>query len=213
MVGVPAVFVAVAARRGGRLRTLGLGAAMYACAFPLLLLAIGVGSAALEPLGGAVLLSVVAGVTEEVSRWLWFRRARGQGRANRPIDGVMAGLGHGGLEALWFALPMALLALGLATDNLMQGYTVPPAIELLLPGLLRPVFVLGHVGFSLAVWTGANTGDRRWLWGAIAVHIAADLVGFGGPLLLPAASHAISVGLVVAVFVGLAWVSSRAARV
>lgn len=162
------------------------------------------GGAALEPLGGAVLLSVVAGVTEEASRWLWFRWAQRRGRASRPIDGVMAGLGHGGLEALWFALPMAFLALGLATDNLIQGTVVPPAIDLLLPGLMRPVFVLGHVGFSMAVWMGARAGDRRWLWGAIGVHILADLVGFGGPLLFPEASHGISVGLLVAVFVGLA---------
>lgn len=210
MVGVPLAFVAAAWAKGGRPRTLALGALMYLCALPLLVVAIGVGSAALDPLGAAILLSLTAGITEELSRWFWFSRARSKRPDGRRIDGIMAGLGHGGLEALWFALPAAMIALGIATDNLIDGFEVPGTADILVPGLLRPVFVLGHVGFSLAVWTGVRLGERRWLWGAIAVHILADLVGFGGPILFPELTHGLSAALVIAVFVGGAWVFGRA---
>jgi uncharacterized membrane protein YhfC len=186
MFGAPVLFAVAACLRGGRSWALAMGAVMWACAFPLLQ---AVPLAVMVLTGSQIAmftaLAVTAGVVEEVSRWFWFSRARSVHRPDAWIQGVMAGVGHGGLESWWFGLMGLGLALGLATDNVIKGYVLPEVTDVLLLGLARPCLVLAHVGLSVGVWRGVVLGDRRWLYGAVLVHIALDLVGFVVPTAWP----------------------------
>ena len=58
------------------------------------------------------------------------------------------------------------------------------------------------MGFSSAVWLSVHTRDRRWLVGAIVVHILLDLVGFVLPAIWPSLGSATSVVLMIMCLVG-----------
>ena len=139
-----------------------------------------------------LILGGTAGLFEETARWLLLRRR--QVGADRWVDAVGFGIGHGGLEALLVA-GMSILSSGvmlLQGDKLVeQVRAVDPAkAELVaqqlqsLRGLDLPQILLGpwerglamllHVALTVLVWRAVKTGKRRWLALAILWHAAVD---------------------------------------
>jgi ABC-2 type transport system ATP-binding protein len=111
--------VALARRTGARWGSFGLGALTFGLSqvvhLPMLSLAslfLDAPILAMDPAYGvvasAVLLGLLAGLCEETARWALFRVAPGR----RPRDeGLMVGLGHGGIESILFGTVGALWGL------------------------------------------------------------------------------------------------------
>ena len=140
-----------------------------------------------------LLLGLTAGVCEEFARalgyWLLGRRGKGRGLA----DGVMVGLGHGGIEAMVFGAVLAaasltsLLALqGQNLDNLnlppdqleavrlqlAQLTTTPWAV--FLPAWERLVAIGLHITLSVIVWLAFRRRNVAYILLAILWHAAVD---------------------------------------
>lgn len=140
-----------------------------------------------------LLLGLTAGVCEEVARavgyWVLARRGQGPGLA----DGVMLGLGHGGIEAMVFGAVLAaasfttLLALqGQDLDSLNLPTTqletlreqltqleVTPWV-VFLPVWERLVAIGLHVTLSVVVWLAFRRRNMAYIVLAILWHMAVD---------------------------------------
>ncbi|HEX6288183.1 MAG TPA: YhfC family glutamic-type intramembrane protease [Herpetosiphonaceae bacterium] len=127
-------------------------------------------------------LSFSAGLFEEGGRYLGFRYVLRQHRT--WIEGVLFGLGHGGIEAAFLggtALINALIIPGLASAALpaeaaQQLQAAQAALAALTPwAVLAAAYerfwaIVLHVGLSLMVLRTANGRGQRWLWLAIVLH-------------------------------------------
>lgn len=142
----------------------------------------------------SALLVVTSGLFEEGARWLMIGRFARNIRAWR--EGVMFGIGHGGIEALLFVGGSVLSALVLsqsAPTVLAQLEQLPPeqaaAVQTQLDALsaLRwwepllgawervPAMVF-HVGATLLVLLGLLRRDRRLLLAAMVLHIGFNAI-------------------------------------
>lgn len=127
-----------------------------------------------------VLSAVVYGVTEETVRYLSWRAGRTM-RQNRTSNGaIVAGLGWGGTESLYFTLSVLIGVVGaLVAPGLLAGVSPQAALATASLGFLA-VFVLerlcalsGHLAFAhLSVL--AYRRSVAYLPVAIAAHIAFD---------------------------------------
>jgi uncharacterized membrane protein YhfC len=135
--------------------------------------------------GGLVVTALVAplvyALSEESLRYLSFRAGESM-RRNRTSDGaLMAGLGHGGMEAILFTLSLA-WTVGLATlaPDLLRAAGVDPGQALSSMGGFAPVFTLSrlarlvcHLGFATLV-VMAYRRSVLFLPAAMAAHLAVD---------------------------------------
>lgn len=138
----------------------------------------------------AIILGLSAGLCEEAARALgfwWLRQNR------RPEDGLMAGLGHGGIEAmffggvlmaasvttLWFYKSVGVTTLDLSatqfevlTRQMDQIFSTP--INAFLPVIERLLAMTLHVILSLLVLQSFRSGKARYALLAIAYHALLD---------------------------------------
>jgi uncharacterized membrane protein YhfC len=128
-----------------------------------------------DPVAFVVALSLTAGITEELSRYLYYRfalRDRGDWRAMLAL-----GAAHGGIESLWFGLPFLFVAVALALGAPpLEGATAADQVQL---GLSRAVFVLTHMALASLVWRAVTRSRPVFLAAAIVAHVAVDLVFWG----------------------------------
>lgn len=152
------------------------------------------------------LLVITSGLIEEGARWLIIGRFAKNVRTWR--EGVMFGIGHGGIEALLFVGGSVISALVLslsAPTVLAQLEQLPPdqaaAVQTQLDALTalrwwepllgaweRVPAMVFHVGASLLVLLGLLRRDRRLLLAAMTLHIgfnaiAVVMLQIAGPLL------------------------------
>jgi uncharacterized membrane protein YhfC len=144
--------------------------------------------------GWLALLSASAGVCEEVGRWIGYRWLfRPEQRTWR--QGVLYGLGHGGLESMVLigglsALSLAGLVALNGTDVVAQlppeqrqaaraqlaALAVQPAWFPLLGAWERLSALALHVGLSLIVLRAFNQRSPIWLAVAVVVHTTVNFV-------------------------------------
>ena len=143
----------------------------------------------------AVVLGLTAGLSEELARvggyWFLFRRQQG----DRWQDGVMAGLGHGGIEAMAFGAVLtaatmtslwALRGTDLTTLDLPAEQVAAVRLQLetltasswaaFLPLLERAIALTAHVTFSLLVWFAFKRNNALYVLLAIVLHALFDAV-------------------------------------
>lgn len=143
----------------------------------------------------AVVLGLTAGLTEELGRVVGYRLVP---RARRFEDGVMMGLGHGGIEAILVGIVMAagisslwnLDSLGILPQGVSaEDYaTLRRQLELidqtqlvaLAPLVERLIAMTAQVTLSILVLTAFNS--RQWLYvmAAIIYHAALDTIAILG---------------------------------
>ena len=146
-----------------------------------------------HPLAGAVALAVTAGLAEELSRWMVYRRLPGLRGPAGCAHAIVLGIGHGGVEAVLFGLP--------AVAGFVMLLTMPEAIPagaIGTPGahvslaVSRIGLLSVHVALTLLVWRSVVRASVVWLAIAIAVHIGIDLAAFALPVIWP--SHGLMIG-------------------
>ncbi|QBD79983.1 YhfC family intramembrane metalloprotease [Ktedonosporobacter rubrisoli] len=130
-------------------------------------------------------ITLTYGVCEETMRYLSFRVGRSM-RDHRDANGaLMAGVGHGGTEAIVFALQlaMAIVAAVFAPQFLRPG-THPAEIlgaaawSFVFQGLDRVIGITCHLGFATLIVLAYR---RSWLFYPLAalVHWLIDFSAFG----------------------------------
>jgi len=149
----------------------------------------------------SLLLGLTAGLCEELARTAGYAFLK---KSRRLEDGLMLGLGHGGVEAMilvgilaagsvaqLFALRgQDLTTLGFTSEQMayvqLQLATLDkPSIVALLPLLERLIAMSLHVSLSLMVLRAFQTRKALWVVAAIAYHA---LVDFGAGML----SHSVT---------------------
>lgn len=154
-------------------------------------------------LGTAVLLGLSAGLSESLARaggyWLIFRRLHRNGgdrtAGGRWQDGLMVGLGHGGIEA--FGLVAVIAAAGVSALYSLRGVDLsaqglsPADADLvasqlqqladapwlaLVPLLERIIVLPLHVILSLLVWTAFKRRQPLYWIAAVLYHSLVDAV-------------------------------------
>lgn len=143
----------------------------------------------------AVVLGLTAGLSEELARalgyWFLFRRQQ----SGCWQDGVMLGLGHGGIEAMVFGAVLTAATVSslwvlrdtdLATLNLpaeqmaalrfqLDAFMVAPWAAFA-PLLERGLAMIAHVALSLLVWSGFKRRNALYILLAIFFHALFDAV-------------------------------------
>jgi ABC-2 type transport system permease protein len=138
----------------------------------------------------ALILGLTAGVCEEGARAAGYALLR---RYRRFEDGLMMGLGHGGIEAMVFGgvltastvaslMPLRdadLTTLGLSVDQVvavaqqLQVLTSSPWSGIM-PLVERLIAMVLHVTLSILVWQAFNRRNGWYLLAAIGYHAAVD---------------------------------------
>jgi uncharacterized membrane protein YhfC len=176
-------------------RWVGVGVLSWLSALPALLLVPLFVVGMLEPhdprmrqVAWGAALSVTAGLVEETSRWFWFRRHAVVDPHDRRYA-LVAGAGHGGVEAMFLGLQFAVapLAMALASPGGIVGYTNEGIVGwALLGGASRILLVFGHMALSLVVWRSVASGRAALLAIAVVIHVTLDLMAFVFPVFAPA---------------------------
>lgn len=132
------------------------------------------------------LTTLTYGVCEETMRYLSFRVGRVM-RANRTANGaLMAGVGHGGTEAIIFAvgaafsllsallMPQVLKASGVSASVILGA----PWWTFVLGGVTRILAITVHLGFATLIMLAYR---RTWRFYPLAIllHFAVDFTTFG----------------------------------
>lgn len=151
--------------------------------------------------GWLVLLSLTAGLFEEIGRYIGYRWWMGP-EEKTWNKAVMYGLGHGGLESLLLVGGlMALSLVNVLTINPSNLATLPPEQQAAIAQQLtafnsQPVWVsllsiwerfwaiAVHVGLSVLVLQVFRQGNLGWLGLAILAHTLVNLVSLAVPQLL-----------------------------
>ena len=138
----------------------------------------------------AIILGLTAGICEELARFVGYTVLK---KARKAEDGVMLGLGHGGIEAMiiigvltagGIAQLFALRGVDLLSLNLGQAQLLniqkqldtfnQPAIIGLLPLLERLLAMTLHVVLSMMVLYAFQQKKRIWVIWAILYHAVVD---------------------------------------
>jgi len=139
----------------------------------------------------ALVLGLTAGLCEESARAVGYWLLR---RYRRYQDGLMLGLGHGGIESMVFGgvltaatvsslLPLRgvdLQSLSLPADQLaalsqqLEMMSGLPFLAAILPFVERLIAMGAHVTFSLMVLQAFNRRNPLYMLGAIAYHAGVD---------------------------------------
>lgn len=150
--------------------------------------------------GWLVLLCVTAGLFEETGRYVGYRWMMPRDAKTWPLA-VMFGLGHGGIESI----------LLVGVNNLLSFFVLLfyPAAQRLLPAeisgvLAQQVAALSaypvwfpllaawerlwtlpvHVALAVVVLQAFRRANIRWLWLAVLLHAAVNLIAVGLPALV-----------------------------
>lgn len=219
MFGVPPILWVVLTRRlGVAWRVVGLGCLTWLTALPFI---IGVPIAATavlgpQPLVWPVALSLTAGIVEETSRFLYYRRSRVLRDPANWRAALVAGAAHGGVESIVLGLQtlFGVIALFFMRDQLpaeMQAIQPEPAY-FLIGAASRLLIIVGHIGLTFLVWRAVSRGET-WAYPlAIAIHIAVDLIAFAQPIVLPGADW-LGYVAVIGLAVGSLWLILRSRSV
>lgn len=147
-----------------------------------------------------VALSFAAGIAEETSRYLYYRKNPALRDPDNLREAVVAGAGHGGTEALVLGLQYAI---GPAIMFLFFAQNIPAEMRdsasvtqfFLINSVARIIFLFNHIGLTLLVWKAVSL-QRPWYWGlAIVLHIVIDLMAFVLPILIPGTEWLIALPL------------------
>lgn len=140
---------------------------------------------------------LAAGLFEETGRFLAFYLFRKKFRA--PCNGVMYGVGHGGVESLLVCtlsmvtmLTMALSVNAIGADaflasggeagregltDMLATLTNTPATSFLASGFERISALVLHIGLSVLVFASVHAPGKRYLFpAAILAHAAVDFI-------------------------------------
>lgn len=159
-------------------------------------LVIGMGSflQSVSVLVNAMILGLLAGIFEETARYILFRFILKNSRSWK--EGVLVGLGHGGIEALLLGILAALAFVNMVIYRNVDLSTVPtiPAEQLELArqqvaaywsapwyltllGFVERIFAIClHVSLSLMVLYGIAYHKPLWFWLALLWHALVDAV-------------------------------------
>ena len=140
----------------------------------------------------AIILGLTAGICEELARFVGYTFLK---KARKAEEGLMLGIGHGGIEAMiiigiltagglaqLFALRgVDLLSLNLGQDQLLNIQKQldtfnQPAIIGLLPLLERLMAMTLHVVLSMMVLYAFQQNKRIWVLWAVLYHAAVDAI-------------------------------------
>ncbi len=103
----------------------------------------------LYPVAYLSLLSLSAGIFEEIGRYIFIRFFM---KKSRCADAFAFGAGHGGIEAV-LLVGLSQFALIFLTGGSLAGYC---ASDFLLSGAERIFAICAHIGLSLIIWYGVN---------------------------------------------------------
>ncbi|MEQ1507975.1 MAG: YhfC family glutamic-type intramembrane protease, partial [Myxococcota bacterium] len=154
-----------------------------------------------QRLGWGAALSVVAGIVEETSRYLYYRRTATLRDPEARPTALAVGLAHGTTEAwvlgLQFVVAPAVMLLAapellppeLSDPDTLTGYA-------LIGGVSRLGIVVGHAALALLVWRAVSRRAVGWYLLAVAVHIGVDLSAFVLPDLVPGTDWVAGVAIV-----------------
>jgi uncharacterized membrane protein YhfC len=149
-----------------------------------------------------VVLSLTAGLFEEVGRYLGYRLFM-RGEEKTWAKAVMYGTGHGGLESMVLVAGLAALtllnlllipALNLSALSASQqkqivdqfaAIAAQPGWLPLLGAYERLCAITFHIAMSVVVLQVFRRGQIRWLWIAIFAHFAFDFASAGVAQALP----------------------------
>ena len=154
-------------------------------------------------IGWIVILSLTAGLAEEIGRYVGYRWL--MKRDDKTWEkAIMYGLGHGGLESMLLVAGLTLLGLinllALSASNLdtlpispeqrtqLQQQLAAVAAQpewLPLAGAWERLWAISfHVAMSVVVLQVFRRGRMIWLWLAVAAHALLDFLGAGLPTAL-----------------------------
>lgn len=124
---------------------------------------------------GALAFGVLAGFVDETARLLGFQFLA-RSTVTRP-QALMIGLGHGSVGAIYTGV----LAIGLGTSLLGAGAERPDDLGALLSGALAEALngtlpLVMHMALSWIVLQVFLRGQIGWLFGAIFLHAAAEIM-------------------------------------
>ena len=195
-------------------RVVGLGCLTWLTALPFI---VGVPMAATAifgsgPLVWPVALSLTAGIVEETSRFLYYRRSATMRDSGRWREALVAGVGHGGVEAIVLGIQtlFGVIAFFYMRDLLPPEMAAidPQPTYFLIGAASRLLIMVGHVGFTFLIWRAVSRGEA-WAYPlAIVIHIAVDLVAFAQPIVLPGADW-LGYVAVIGLAVGSLWLILR----
>ena len=140
----------------------------------------------------AIVLGLTAGICEELARFVGYTILK---KARRAEDGLMLGIGHGGIEAmilvgilsagsfaqLFFLRSVDLQTLNLAQDQLLQVQKAldafnQPAVVGLFPLVERLIAMTLHIILSMMVLYAFQQNKRIWVLWAILYHAIVDAI-------------------------------------
>lgn len=118
-----------------------------------------------QPLMSALFYGLTAALFEEGGRYLVMRNFM----KNRQLvsDGIVFGIGHGGIEAILFAGINALVTLVIADKTVSAGLMFAGGIE-------RLSVMVCHVAWSVMVLKSIREKKSRWLFAAFGLHALLD---------------------------------------
>jgi uncharacterized membrane protein YhfC len=168
------------------------------------------------PLVLPVAVALTAGIGEELSRYVYYRRSAGLRDPHAWRTAVVAGAGHGGCEtvvvgSLTLVAVVAVFFFREWLPPALRGVELP-ALAYLLGALLRVLAIFGHIFLTLLVWRAVSQGRPADLLRAMAAHIAIDLIGFGFLLWWPWAAAPALLALDAGLAAGAVWMVRRARR-
>ena len=129
---------------------------------------------ATQPLLYLLLLSLTAGIFEELGRYIMMKRFM---KDSPYLHSIGFGIGHGGIEAILLVGTPTLLML------IQQGGSIPgvPVSNFFLSGFERLFAMMAHIGLSVMVWASIRTRRPLLLPLAIGLH---GLMNFSAVFLL-----------------------------
>jgi len=142
----------------------------------------------------AIVLGLSAGLSESIARAVGYAILFRRESAQQREDGIMVGLGHGGIEAmliggvllaasvssLWALQGTDLATLELSTVELtavseqLDLFASTPLHLIFLPLLERALAMVLHVVLSVLVWTAFKRRQVRWFITAVLYHALVD---------------------------------------
>ncbi|WP_100404136.1 YhfC family glutamic-type intramembrane protease [Bacillus sp. FJAT-42315] len=138
---------------------------------------------ATQPFFFALGLGFSAGIFEGIARYIAMKYFMKNHRA--WDDGIVFGIGHGGIEAVLFLGMSALTSLFSPTMWLMHG------TDYFIGGIERLFAILLHVGLSILVLKGVASGQIKYLLYAIVIHGMIDSFVGIVPLLITSSTSII----------------------
>lgn len=195
-------------------RYVGLGCATWLTAAPFIV-GVPLAAAAIfgqKPLVWGIALSVAAGIAEETSRYVYYRRSAAMRDPHNWNIAVVAGAAHGGMESIVLGIQaLAGVIVVFFMPNLLPASVrgmQPVALDYALGAGSRILLIVVHIGFTMLVWQAVSRKQIGLYVAAMLLHIGIDLVAFTQPILLPGYDW-ISWSLIIAVFAGALWLIRR----